>query len=71
MSASRLSAGEAGELLRRDRHGQLLHLHLTGEAFGRLGMAVGIGNIGLDVKDRRPVHEVSPCDVEHRGRAGQ
>ena len=61
-----LVGGEAGELLRRDCHSQLLHLHLTGEAFGRLRMAVGIGNIGLDVKNRRPVHEVCPCDVEHR-----
>ena len=35
------------------------------KAAADLGMAVGKGNVGLDVEDGRAVHEVGPLDMEH------
>ena len=35
------------------------------KAAAGLGMAVGKGNVGLDVEDGGAVHEVGPLDMEH------
>ena len=40
-----------------------------GEAAGGLRAAVGVGEIGLDVEDRRAVHQVGPGDEQRRALA--
>ena len=36
-----------------------------GERVGRIRMAVGLGEIGLDIKDRRAVDQIRACHVQH------
>ena len=61
-----LLSREAGQQLRRDTHRQRMHLYLPSEAFCCLRAAVGVGDVGLDIIDRRAVHQVCSGDVEHR-----
>ena len=39
---------------------------LRGEAAAGVRVAVGIGQVGLDVENRRPVHQIGTGDVQHR-----
>ena len=43
-----------------------LPLHLVGKPARAVRIAVGIGHIGLDIKDRRSIHQIRPRHMEHR-----
>ncbi len=37
----------------------------VGKASGGIRMAVTVGNVGLDIEDRRAVHQIRPRDMQH------
>ena len=60
-----LGGGDAGPEGRVAFDVEVVHLGLAREALGGVGVAVGVGNIGLDVVDGGAVHEVgSPHDED-------
>ena len=58
--------GQTLQKVRRDLHRQGGPGRLTGEAAGGVRVAVPVGEVGLDVQDGRPVHQVRAPDAEHR-----
>ena len=66
-------AGEGGALLRRERlrrAGGVAHPEggpgVRGKATAGLRLAVGIGNVGFDVKDGSAVHQVRAAHLQHQ-----
>ena len=62
-----LRQGVQNALRALDAHG----VPREGKAARRLGMRIGVGEIGLDVEDRRTVHQIRARNMQHRplGRA--
>ena len=51
---------------RREDDGQRLGVALAVEAVDGVRMAVGVGQIRLDVVDRRAVDQICACDLQDR-----
>ena len=47
---------------------QLMILHTVPKSAPRLGMCIHIGQIGLDIVDRRSVHEINTRHHKHRAK---
>ena len=51
--------------LGREKNLQRLQLQPVGESPGGLRVAVGVGKVGLDVQNRRAVHQICPRHTQH------
>ena len=64
-----LFSGEGSSHLHRHLHLQRLPLLRVDEAAAGLGMAVGIGDVGLHVENGRTIHQVGSQHMQHRTEA--
>ena len=61
-----LLGGEPGKQLGGEIHLEQIGVCPLGEALGGIRLAVAVGDIGLDVENRRPIHQVGAAHMQHR-----